>query len=111
MNYRVSVGKETGTICITSLIYRPDVGLVTGNKPRTRRLIGIFAECAGESKTGSKGARISVIFSYAALLITCDLAGYIPSHSIDAYNRFPGACRLVETSGKKALDVSGPHFG
>ena len=112
MNYRVNVGKGTGTVCITSLIYRPDIGLVTGSNPRTRGLIGIFAECAGKHGAGSCQSTHNIcIVSYAAFSSTCYLAGYIPSHSIVAYNRFPGARRLLETSGEKALDVSSPHLG
>jgi len=91
--------------------YRPDVGLETGSKSRTRRLIGIVAQSAIESGTGSILAIRSSIFSYAAFSSTCDLAGNIPSHSITAFNSFPRACCLLETSGEKALDVSSPHFG
>jgi len=112
LNYRVNVGKGTGPVCITSLIYRPDVGLVTGKSSRTRRLIGIFAECAGKPGAGSCQSTPNIfIVSCAAFSSTCYLAGYIPSHSIDAYNGFPGARRLLETSGEKALDVGSPHFG
>jgi len=112
LNYRVNVGKGTGPVCITSLIYRPDVGLVTGKSSRTRRLIGIFAECAGKPGAGSCQSTPNIfIVSCAAFSSTCYLAGYIPSHSIDAYNGFLGARRLLETSGEKALDMTSPHFG